>query len=75
MIYVVIVIAIIIGAVSCIAEDGGVVSKLVLTSIVASIAFLLLRWITGFEIMITLAKVCGAAIVLLLLFAILRKIF
>lgn len=75
MIYVIIVIAIIVGTISCILEDGGVVSKLVLTSIVGAIAFLLLRWITGLEIMITLAKICGAAIVLLFLFAILRRIF
>ncbi len=75
MIYVIVVIAIIVGIISCIIEDGGVLSKLVLTAIVSSIAFLLLRWISGFEIMMTLAKVCAAAIVLLILIAILRKIF
>lgn len=75
MVYVIIFFAIIVGVISCIIEDGSIWSKLALASIVASIAFLLLRWITGLEIMITLAKICAAAIVLLILFAILRKIF
>ena len=40
--------------------------KLVAGSIVLSIGFLLLRWITGVELFITLAKTCAVIIVILI---------
>ena len=73
--YIIIIGAIIIGIIAYIIEDGSICSKLVLVSFAAAIAFLILRRITGFEVLITLAKICAAAIVLLILFSVLKKIF
>ena len=48
--------------------------KLVAGSIVLAIGFLLLRWITGVELFITLAKVCAILIVITIVAAILLAI-
>lgn len=48
--------------------------KLVAGSIVLAIGFLLLRWITGVELFITLAKVCAILIVITIVGAILLAI-
>ena len=48
--------------------------KLVVGSIVLAIGFLLLRWITGVELFIILAKVCAILIVITIVGAILLAI-
>lgn len=74
MIYVVIGIAIVIAIVSMVKEEGNFWSKFALAALVAAIAFLLLQWITDWELMLTLAKVCAAGTVLSLLINIILKI-
>ena len=65
-----IVIALIIGALmdSDIGQFG-------LAGAALAVGFLILKWITGWEFFITLAKICAAGIVLLVLWAILDAIF
>lgn len=66
--------AIIVGAISCIVDEGGFFSKLALSALAAAIAFLLLRWITGWVFMTTLAKISAATTILSTLVNIIRKI-
>ncbi len=66
--------AVIVGVVCCISEEGSFFSRLALSAFVAAIAFLLLRWITGWELMTTLAKISGATTILSTLANIIRRI-
>ena len=66
--------AIIVGSICYIADEGSFFSKLALAALVAAVAFVLLRWITGWEFMTTLAKVSAAMTVLSTLVNIVRKI-
>ena len=75
MIYVVVIVSVIVLTVSYIVDEGSICSKLSLASFVAAIAFLLLRWITGFEVLVFLAKICATLIVWLTVSTILKKIF
>lgn len=75
MIYVVIIVAVIVGIISYIVEDGGLGAKLALACFVAIFAFLLLRLITGIVAFTTLAKICGAAVVIISFGGIIRRIF
>ena len=49
--------AIIVGTICYIVDEGSFLSKLALSALVSAIAFVILRWITGWELMTTLAKV------------------
>ena len=51
------------------------IGKIVLTAVVAAFAFLLVNLITGWEIMVTLAKVCGAGAILIAAFIIISSFF
>ena len=66
--------AIIVGTISYIVDEGSFFSKLALSALVAAIAFLLLRWITGWVLMTTLAKISAATTILSTLVNIIRKI-
>ncbi len=66
--------AIIVGSICYIVDEGSFFSKLALASLVAAIAFVLLRWITGWELMTTLAKISVATTILSALVNIIRKI-
>ena len=66
--------AIIVGGICYIVDEGSFFSKLALAALVAAIAFVLLRWITGWELMTTLAKVSAATTILSTLVNIVRKI-
>ena len=66
--------AIIVGIICYIVEDGGFFSKLALAALVASAAFALLRWVTGWELMTTLAKISATTTILSALVNIIRKI-
>ena len=66
--------AIIIGTICYIVDEGSFLSKMALAALVAAIAFVLLRWITGWEIMTTLAKVGAATTILSTLINVIRKI-
>ena len=66
--------AIIIGTICYIVDEGSFLSKIALAALVAAIAFVLLRWITGWEIMTTLAKVGAATTILSTLINVIRKI-
>lgn len=67
MIYFLLAIAIIWTLVSELKEKGGVTFKLSLSCIVATVAFIVIFWITGLALLKTLAKVCIAAAILILL--------
>ena len=64
----------IIGAICYIVDEGSFFSKLALSALVAAIAFVLLRWITNWELMTTLAKVSASTTILSTLVNIIRKI-
>ena len=66
--------AIIVGAVCYIVDEGSFYSKLALSALVSAIAFVLLRWITGWELMSVLAKVSATTMILSTLVNIIRKI-
>ena len=66
--------AIIIGGICYIVDEGSFFSKLALAALVAAIAFVLLRWITGWDLMTILAKVSAATTILSTLVNIVRKI-
>lgn len=66
--------AVIVGTIFYIADEGSFFSKLALAALVAAIAFVLLRWITGWTFMTTLAKVGAATAILSTLLNIIRKI-
>lgn len=66
--------AIIVGSICYIVDEGSFFSKLTLAALVAAIAFVLLRWITGWEWMTTLARVSTAITILSTLVNIIRKI-
>lgn len=66
--------AIIVGSICYIVDEGSFFSKLGLAALVAAVAFVLLRWITGWELMTALAKISAAATVLSTLANIIRKI-
>lgn len=66
--------AVIIGTICYIADEGSVFSKLALGALVAAIAFVLLRWITGWIFMTTLAKLSATTAILSTLVNIIRKI-
>lgn len=74
MFYLIIAVAVIYVIVSSIKEDGGFLSKFGLSAFAAAIACLLLLWITDWELMLTLAKVCGAATILSVLAGIIKGI-
>lgn len=52
---------IIVGVISFVMDEGGFLAKLTLGGFVAAIAFLLLGWITDWDLMFTLAKAGAAA--------------
>lgn len=66
--------AIIVGTICYIADEGSFFSKLALAALVAAIAFVLLRWITGWVFMTTLAKIGATTTILSTLVNIIRKI-
>lgn len=66
--------AIIVGTICHIVDEGSFFSKLALAALVAAIAFVLLRWITGWELMTTLAKFSAATTILSTLVNVIRKI-
>ena len=66
--------AVIVGIICYISDEGSFLSKLALASLVAAIALVLLRWITGRELMTTLAKVSITTTILSALINIIRKI-
>lgn len=66
--------AIIIGIICYIVDEGSAFSKLALSALVAAIAFVLLRWLTDWELMTTLAKIGAATTILSTLVNIIRKI-
>ena len=70
-----IIVFIIVGIIAFIIDDGNFFSKLALAAVPLSLAFLLLRWITGMSIMMTLAKVSAATIVISISLNILIAIF
>ena len=70
-----IIVFIIVGIIACIIDDGNFFFKLALASIALSLAFLLLRLITGMSIMMTLAKISAATIVISISLNILIAIF
>ena len=65
-----VVIAIVIGVLMD--SDMG---KIGLAAAALAVGFLILQWITGWEFLITLAKICAVGIVLLVLWAIFGSIF
>lgn len=71
----IIVIAIIGCIISALIEEGGFLTKFIVCAIVAAIAFLLLKWITDWELMSTLAKVSGVAAIVAAALGIIIKIF
>ena len=71
---VIVILAIVIGAICYIADEGSFFSRLALAALVAAIAFVLLQWITGWEFMTTLAKLSATATILSTLVNIIRKI-
>lgn len=73
--YVIIIAAIIIGLIWNALDEGSVTVKLILAAVIVIIACLLLKWITGWDFLITLAKIGGVAIVLITLFNIIGKLF
>lgn len=66
--------AIIVGTICHIVDEGSFFSKLALSALVAAIAFLLLRWITGWEFVTTLAKLGATTTILSALITIIRRI-
>lgn len=60
---------VIVGLVAVFADS--IVGKIVLSAVVLAIGLLLLRWITGVALFVTLAKVCAIVIVTVLVGAIL----
>lgn len=52
----------------------SILGKIVIGTAVVAIGLLLLRWITGLTLFVTLAKVCAVAIVLVIVGAILIAI-
>ena len=66
--------AIIVGTICYIVDEGSFFSKLALAALVAAVAFVLLRWITGWELMTMLAKISAATTILSTLVNIIRKI-
>lgn len=66
--------AIIVGSICYIVDEGSFFSKLALAALVAAVAFLLLRWITGWELMTMFAKISAATTILSTLVNIIRKI-
>ena len=66
--------AIIVGLICYIVDEGSFFSKLALASLVAAVAFVLLRWITDWELMTTLAKLSAATTILSTLINIIGKI-
>ena len=66
--------AIIVGTICYVADEGSFFSKLALAALVAAIGFVLLKWVTGWELMTTLAKVGAATAIVSTLLNILRKI-
>ena len=66
--------AIVFALISIIVEEGDFFSKLALSALVAALAFLLLWWVTGWELMTTLAKLGAAVTILSTLWVIIRKI-
>lgn len=68
--------AIVIIAIICfIAEDGGPFAKTLLACGVLAIAFVLISWITGWEIFMSLVKICGIIAILAVLIPVLLAIF
>ena len=74
MFYVIVIAAIIFVIVDSIREEGSFLSKLALAAFVASIAFLLLKWILDWDFMLTMAKASAAITILATLFNIIAKI-
>ena len=74
MIYVIVIVAIIYVVVDSIREEGNFLSKLALAALVASIAFLILKWILGWDFILTMAKASAATTILATLFNIIAKI-
>lgn len=69
MIWVIIVVAII---AACLDSDLG---KIVMGAAVLAIGLLLLKWITGFSVFVTFAKICAIVIVATIVGSILLAIF
>ena len=66
--------AILVGSICYIVDKGSFFSKLALAALVAAVAFVLLRWITGWEFMTTLAKISATTTILSTLINIIGKI-
>lgn len=73
MTYLIIIVAILFVVISEIIDEGSFFSKLSLSALVASIAFSLLRWITGWTIMTLLAKISITVVILSALIAIIAR--
>lgn len=74
MTYVIIILIVLVAVISTVVSEGGFLSKLSLSAIIAAVAFMLIKWITGWTIMALFAKICGAVAILVALVAIIRKI-
>ncbi len=70
-----IIVFIIVGIIACIIDDGNFLSRLALASAAASVLFLLLKWITGLDIMMTFCKISASIIVVAIFINILIGIF
>lgn len=66
--------AIVVAVVSLIVDEGGFLAKLTLSALAAALGFVLLGWITDWEFMMTMAKICGGAAVLSVLIGVIGKI-
>ena len=67
-----IVLLVIVGLVAVFADS--IIGKIVISAVVLAIGLLLLRWITGITLFVTLAKVCAVIIVISIVGAILLAI-
>lgn len=73
MTYLIIIVAILFVVISEIIDEGIFFSKLSLSAFVASIAFVLLRWITSWTILTLLAKISISVVILSALIAIIAR--
>lgn len=64
-----IILLIIVGLVAAFADS--IVGRIVLSAAVVAVGLLLLRWITGIALFVTLSKVCAVVIVIVIVGAIL----
>ncbi|MCD7791682.1 MAG: hypothetical protein LUH55_14525 [Bacteroides thetaiotaomicron] len=71
----IIVALIVIGIIAYLGINNGIFGKLEIASVVLIVGCLLINWITGMSIFITLAQILGVIIVVLIIIQILIGIF